>query len=486
MNIRLVLILAFSAVITLSRADCDPSIQKKLEKQYDKIEFKFFNSQTESYIPVVVFKNGRYGIVNYCSGEEIVSPTYKNVRQYIYDDRFAQCDDLYFHLASKQFFDECDRYVGEDICAVRRNNKWGIIDSVGTQLLPLIYDEKPVKAADDIFCLKKNGKYGYVDSRTFKPITEFIYERAGNFNNDVAQVMINGKWEMLPNPRKVFTQQKATPKGKKKAVSSYPAPNSDVDTDIPISKQKAEHTFAYIIANENYEIAKVPYALNDGWIFEKYCRQTLGIPASNIHLYEDATAGNIIACIENLKETARAYEGDATILFYYAGHAFPDEEEHSAYLLPIDGNSQNIATAYSLKTLYKEFNSVPIKLLVCFIDACFSGTTRDDEMLIAGRGVAMKVKDDIPHGNALVFTSATGAETAHSYVEKGHGLYTYYLLQKLQQSSGDVSLGELTEYVRKMVRRKSVVVNEKMQTPTVIVSPDLKDNWHELKLNGIK
>ena len=240
--------------------------------------------------------------------------------------------------------------------------------------------------------------------------------------------------------------------------------------------------FAYIIANENYEIAKVPYALNDGWVFEKYCRQTLGIPDKNIHLYEDATAGNIIACIENLKETARAYEGDASIIFYYAGHAFPDEEEHSAYLLPIDGNSQNIATAYSLKKLYKEFNSVPVKQLICFIDACFSGTTRTDEMLIAGRGVAVKVKDDVPQGNAVVFTSATGAETAHSYEEKGHGMYTYYLLQKLQETQGDVTLGELTNYVRKMVRRKSVVVNEKMQTPCVIPSASLGTEWQSWKL----
>ncbi len=457
-------------------------VRRQIEQKYDKYEFRFPRIG-DSIKYVVVHKNGKRGVVYWYTGEEIVPVIYKYVDRYTYDEHFAQCDDKFFHLSSRQMYDECDKYIGDDICSVKRNNKWGIIDSVGVVVVPIIYEEKPFKASkDNIICLKKNGKYGYVDSKTFKPITEFIYERAGDFNHDVAQVMVNGKWEMLQNPKKIVLQQRSKPRGKKKAVSSFPAPNSEVDTNIPENKQKAEYTFAYIIANENYEIAKVPYALNDGWVFEKYCRQTLGIPDKNIHLYEDATAGNIIACIENLKETARAYEGDASIIFYYAGHAFPDEEEHSAYLLPIDGNSQNIATAYSLKKLYKEFNSVPVKQLICFIDACFSGTTRTDEMLIAGRGVAVKVKDDVPQGNAVVFTSATGAETAHSYEEKGHGMYTYYLLQKLQETQGDVTLGELTNYVRKMVRRKSVVVNEKMQTPCVIPSASLGTEWQSWKL----
>ena len=60
-------------------------------------------------------------------------------------------------------------------------------------------------------------------------------------------------------------------------------------------------------------------------------------------------------------------------------------------------------------------------------------------------------------------------------------MYTYYLLQKLQETQGDVTLGELTNYVRKMVRRKSVVVNEKMQTPTVITSPTAGE-WQTWKL----
>ena len=47
---------------------------------------------------------------------------------------------------------------------------------------------------------------------------------------------------------------------------------SDVDSDIPITQQKQENTFALIIANENYhEVVKVPNAINDGAVFAEYC-----------------------------------------------------------------------------------------------------------------------------------------------------------------------------------------------------------------------
>ena len=287
---------------------------------------------------------------------------------------------------------------------------------------------------------------------------------------------------LIPNPLTSAVAASDKPKVKEKAVSTFPAANTELEKNIPRASRNVANTYAFIIANENYPTAKVPYALNDGWTFEKYCKQTLGIKEENVHLFEDATGGNFAACVEQMKQTARTADGEATIIFYYAGHAFPDEDSKSGYLLPIDGDSKNIATGYSLEKLYMELNSISARQIVCFIDACFSGTTRDDNMLIAGRGVAIKVNDEVPQGDMVVFTSATGAETAHSFEEMHHGLFTYYLLEKLQQTKGNVTLGELAEYITKMVKRKSVLINQKKQTPTVIPSPKLQATWQEIKL----
>jgi len=64
----------------------------------------------------------------------------------------------------------------------------------------------------------------------------------------------------------------------------------------------------------------------------------------------------------------------------------------------------------------------------------------------------------------------------------GHGLFTYFLLKKLQETQGNVTYAELSDYVNKQVKRQSVVINNKRQTPTVIPSVSMGENWKTKKL----
>ena len=98
-------------------------------------------------------------------------------------------------------------------------------------------------------------------------------------------------------------------------------------------------------------------------------------------------------------------------------------------------------------------SAVPSESVAVFLDACFSGTKRESGMLASARGVAIKVRDEAPQGNLVVFTAAQGDETAYQYAEKGHGMFTYFLLKKLQESKGDVTLGELGDYITNEVKR---------------------------------
>lgn len=365
-----------------------------------------------------------------------------------------------------------------------------VVDTLGNDIIPVAAGYSSVKtAADNIFLVKKDGKYGYYANGT--EIIPCQYDEATIFKNDVATVKKDGQVKLIKNPLKDgsginIASSTPTPSGKKKdgpAQSRYPAPNSDVDKDIPATAESNENTFAFIIANENYPDAPVPYALNDGRIFKEYCAKTLGIPEKNISLYEDATFGSIIAAVEKMKGIADAYEGEASVVFYYAGHGFPDEKQSTAYLLPVDGNASDItATGYSLGKLYKEMSAMKLKSVVVFLDACFSGAKREDDMLASSRGVAIKVKEEAPQGSMIVFSAAQGDETAHQLAEKGHGLFTYYLLKGLQQSGGDINLGYLSDYVTKQVKRQSVVINNKKQTPTVIPSASVAGNWRTMKL----
>jgi TPR repeat protein len=268
------------------------------------------------------------------------------------------------------------------------------------------------------------------------------------------------------------------------AVKAEPVPTtSAVDINIPVSKTVNSNTFAVIVANEKYrQEAKVPFAINDGNTFAKYCKETLGMPTKNVHCINDASLNDIRHEVGWLKDVMAAYNGEAKVIFYYAGHGIPDEKHQTAYLLPVDGYGNDATTGYSLDDLYSALGAAPAKDVVVLLDACFSGAKRDGGMLASARGVAIKVKDAAPQGNMLVFTAAQGDETAFPYKEQGHGLFTYYLLKDLQDTKGDASLKQLVDYVTTNVRQQSIVINGKSQTPTANVSPTIANSWQKLTL----
>ncbi len=260
---------------------------------------------------------------------------------------------------------------------------------------------------------------------------------------------------------------------------------SDVDINIPESKRINAKTFAVIICNENYRmVAPVPMVLNDGIIFSEYCKKTLGLPEKNVRLYKDASYGVMIRAMRDIKNIADAYSGDIQVIFYYAGHGIPNESTKDAFLLPIDADGMQTDGCYSLNRLSNELGSLNARSVVVFLDACFSGASREDKMLASARGVALTPKKEQPKGNMVIISAASNDETAFSYIEKQHGLFTYFLLKKLQESGGNATLEELSEYIIQNVKQQSVVVNRKVQTPNVTSSNIMTDEWKNIQLNG--
>lgn len=270
-----------------------------------------------------------------------------------------------------------------------------------------------------------------------------------------------------------------------KPIMTSPVVNSDVDVDIPNLNSSNEETFAMIIANENYDDAvPVQYALHDGRIFKEYCEKVLGLNPKHIYYEENATLGKMNRLMERMVTASEAFEGDAKFIVYYAGHGIPDETTGEAYLLPKDGSGQNLKTAFSLKSFYNELGKLNAKSVTVFLDACFSGAQRGEGMLTAARGVAIAPREETPQqGNTIVFSAASGKETAWPYNEKGHGLFTYFLLKKLRESKGETTLGELDDYIQRNVKRSIVdLPYAKKQTPKSDPSPALSNSWRTMKL----
>lgn len=307
---------------------------------------------------------------------------------------------------------------------------------------------------------EKHGKYGFTQTKSVEINKELKEE---GYIRNIASI---GE-----NENKVIIED---------------SPNfvSDIDQNIPANPIVNNKTFAIVIGNEVYaKEIKVKFALNDARIFKQYLQKTLGIPNNNIHYTENATFGQILDALKWINDVIKAYNGKAKVVFYYAGHGVPDVQTKSAYLLPVDGNSQNTLTAVKLADVYEHLTESPSISVTVFLDACFSGAAREQNgMLVNGRGVKIKPKNDLLKGNLVVFSATTGDETAFPFIENQHGMFSYFLLKKIQETKGNVTLNDLGNYVITNVTQQSVVVNKKSQTPQVNISPLFYGNWQTMML----
>lgn len=82
----------------------------------------------------------------------------------------------------------------------------------------------------------------------------------------------------------------------------------------------------------------------------------------------------------------------------------------------------------------------------------------------------------------VVISAASGDQTALPYPEKSHGLFTYFLLSKLRDSKGDITIGEMADYLSEEVAKQAIIVNKKPQTPDIKSSLTLGTDWKSIKL----
>lgn len=268
-------------------------------------------------------------------------------------------------------------------------------------------------------------------------------------------------------------------------ITSITPGTSDIDMNIPRSSMSRENTFCLIVANEKYanqDIPNVKYAAQDGKTFEEYCLRTLGLPRENIRFAVNAKYLEMKEMLKWFGEVADVYGKDANFIVYYAGHGVPDEKGNCK-LIPADVSINDVNNGYSLKEIYTSLGKLPLNSALVLIDACFSGNDRQNVAALdeTHRGITPVVKQEAVTGNVVVLTAASGTETALAYEEQAHGLFSYFVMKKLQDTKGEVSYGELYDYVKKNVMRKSIVAKGKKQTPCVTVSPKMLNTWKNIK-----
>lgn len=265
---------------------------------------------------------------------------------------------------------------------------------------------------------------------------------------------------------------------------------SVVDKNIPVVFTAKPFRYALIIGNEDYSRyqrglnteSNVEFARNDASIFKEYATKVMGVEEKNLFFLTDATAGEMEQKIELISKLATKSGAEAEIIFFYAGHGLPDEVSKEPYIIPVDVSGTNLSSAIKLADMYKKFSETGAKRITVFLDACFSGGGRDAGLL-AARGVKVKPKKEMVSGNMVVFSASTGEQSSLPYNAEQHGIFTYYLLKKLQETKGNISYGQLADYVKKQVSLESLRINNKEQDPAVQVSISVNDTWENWTVN---
>lgn len=264
--------------------------------------------------------------------------------------------------------------------------------------------------------------------------------------------------------------------------------NSDVDKNIPITPYKRPNAIALVLTISKYgnkDIPAVKFAKHDGKALREYLVKTFGYDPDNILPKDEnmlVTYGNMKNLIRNIIPNYLRPDGSSELFVYFAGHGAPSVNNKKAYFVPYDADPNFVSddNAYSMDAFYEDIGKLKAKTKIVIIDACFSGSTGEGELLVKDASSVLLDVDEslgssLDDPQNILMRSSTGQQVSNWFPEKNHSMFTYYFLKGLQGAAdsnqdGVITLGEMKRYINDesdgvpaMARRKY----GRKQTPVI-------------------
>ena len=248
-----------------------------------------------------------------------------------------------------------------------------------------------------------------------------------------------------------------------------------------ISNPSFDNKVALVIGIENYtEAPKANYANLDATYFFDYARRAFGVQKQNINLLvnEEATVVKTDKAV-SLWLKSKIKKNKSDLIIFFAGHGLASSDGKELYLLPQDGNPDRLErTALSRTDLFKEIISLNPKSVTMFLDTCYSGVSRDEQMLLASARpirIIANEQEGIPD-NFTIFSASQLDQISSGLKEANHGIFSYYLMKGLEGNAdtnqdNDITNGELLAYMDENISQKAAEQGRK-QNPSLTGNPD--------------
>lgn len=221
---------------------------------------------------------------------------------------------------------------------------------------------------------------------------------------------------------------------------------------------------ALIIGNNEYRDPTGTWrpldtAVSDAKIIASVLREDYGF--SDVEIVLNGTQREILLALDALAD--RTHENDSVVVFY-AGHGFKEDEKDRAFWIPVDAQGQDHTTFIRNSTIRDELNIIAerAKHTLLISDSCFSGS-----LLRGGnRGAVVKGDGDryyekVAQKKSVQILAAGGVEFVDdNYRNSGHSPFTYFLLSELKYN--DASYLTATELATNV---EKAVANNVSQTP---------------------
>ncbi|MBU1056379.1 MAG: caspase family protein [Proteobacteria bacterium] len=276
-----------------------------------------------------------------------------------------------------------------------------------------------------------------------------------------------------------FVSSKEVPE----TIASITAPKefsiikSDVDEPPAILIKPDKNAYAIVIGIEQYrqQLPKADFAAHDAKIISAYLTKMMGYPEENV-----ITLINDRALKSDMEKyfgrwLSNNVEKNGRVFIYYSGHGTPDPKTGGAYLVPYDGDPSFIAeTGYSLKRMYDALGKLPAKEIIVALDSCFSGAGGRSVLAKGARPLVMNLQSDtVLSRNMTVLSASAGDQISSTYDDKGHGLFTYFLLKGVKgeadlNEDGKIEVEELYSYLKPQVQKIARKLYNNEQSPQLI------------------
>ena len=277
--------------------------------------------------------------------------------------------------------------------------------------------------------------------------------------------------------KKGVAQSTPTAAGVKSELKLAPVVKSDVD-ELPAFKVKPrKNAYAVVIGIENYrqKLPTADFATHDAQTMTEYLVKVFGYPEENVITLLNDNASNVDLAKYFEKWLPNNVEPNGTVFVYYSGHGAPNPKTGDAYIVPYDGDPSFIdQTGYSLQRLYNALGRLPAKEIVVALDSCFSGAGGRSVLAQGARPLVINLeKVSVLPKNLVVMSAASGDQISSTYRDKGHGLFTYFMLKGIKtedvtRADGTIRMDDLFGYVKPQVERIARKQYNNEQSPQLI------------------